>query len=71
MAAKTLDVGLSADAIVARLSLTGEMGYEITVPTSEHRALWLALRKVRPVTAQSLPLRPTDIVQRDTIRFAW
>ena len=48
MAARVMDVGMSRDAIVARLSLTGEMGYEITVPTVEHRALWEALIKVRP-----------------------
>ena len=43
MAAKTMDVGMSRDAIIARLSLTGEMGYEITVPANEHRLLWNAL----------------------------
>ena len=42
MAARRLEVGTS-EAIVARLSLTGELGYEITVPAAEHRALWHAL----------------------------
>ena len=43
MAATRLDVGPAADAVVARISLTGEMGYEVTVPTVQHRALWKAL----------------------------
>jgi dimethylglycine dehydrogenase len=33
-----------ADAVVARLSLTGELGYEVTVPTAHHRSLLSALR---------------------------
>ena len=43
MAVSTMDVGMSRDAVVARVSLTGELGYEITVPASEHRALYEAL----------------------------
>ncbi len=42
MAARAMEVG-STDAIVARLSLTGELGYEITVRSAQHRALWSAL----------------------------
>jgi len=42
MAATEMEVG-PVQAIVARLSLTGELGYEITVRTAEHRALWHAL----------------------------
>jgi dimethylglycine dehydrogenase len=38
-----MDVGPCANAIVARISLTGELGYEITVPSVHHRALWKAL----------------------------
>ncbi|MDH4160060.1 MAG: FAD-dependent oxidoreductase [Actinomycetota bacterium] len=33
-----------ADAMVARLSLTGELGYEVTVPAAYHRSLLRALR---------------------------
>lgn len=43
MAVSTMDVGMSRDAVVARVSLTGELGYEVTVPASEHRALYEAL----------------------------
>jgi dimethylglycine dehydrogenase len=35
----------SADALVGRISLTGELGYEIVVPTEDHRALYEALRE--------------------------
>ena len=42
MAATHMEVG-ATNAIVARLSLTGELGYEITVPAAEQRALWHAL----------------------------
>ena len=34
------------EAVVGRISLTGELGYEITVPASEQRALLAALRRV-------------------------
>jgi dimethylglycine dehydrogenase len=37
-----MDVGVT-QAIVARVSLTGELGYEINVRSSEQRALWNAL----------------------------
>jgi dimethylglycine dehydrogenase len=33
-----------ADAVLARLSLTGELGYEVTVPSARHRSLLRALR---------------------------
>ena len=43
MAATRLDVGPVPDAVVARISLTGEMGYEVTAPAMHQRALWRAL----------------------------
>jgi dimethylglycine dehydrogenase len=42
---RVMDVG-TAQAVVGRLSLTGELGYEITVPTSEHRTLLRQLLEV-------------------------
>ncbi len=42
MSCAEMDVGL-ARAVVARLSLTGELGYEIYVPAAEQRALYHAL----------------------------
>ncbi len=43
LAIRAMDVG-TAPAVVGRISLTGEVGYEIVVPTSHHRALWHELR---------------------------
>jgi dimethylglycine dehydrogenase len=44
-AVRRLRVG-SADAVVGRISLTGELGYEIVVPTAAHRRLYEELREV-------------------------
>ncbi len=41
---RTMDVG-SASAVVGRISLTGELGYEIVVPATHHRALLTELRE--------------------------
>lgn len=43
LAVRTLDVG-TARAVVGRLSLTGELGYEIVVPANQHRTLLRQLR---------------------------
>jgi len=44
LAVRTMDVG-TARAVVGRLSLTGELGYEIVVPTIQHRTLLQQLRE--------------------------
>jgi dimethylglycine dehydrogenase len=44
LTARRLDVG-SARALVGRISLTGELGYEIVVPTPHHRSLLRELRE--------------------------
>jgi dimethylglycine dehydrogenase len=44
LAVRTMDVG-TAPAVVGRISLTGELGYEIVVPTNQHRALLQQLRE--------------------------
>jgi dimethylglycine dehydrogenase len=41
---RRMDVG-SAQAVVGRISLTGELGYEIVVPANRHRTLWHELRE--------------------------
>jgi dimethylglycine dehydrogenase len=43
-AVRRMDVG-STQAVVGRISLTGELGYEIVVPTDRHRALLHELRE--------------------------
>jgi dimethylglycine dehydrogenase len=45
LAVRTMPV-VGADAVVGRISLTGELGYEIVVPTGRHRDLLHALREV-------------------------
>jgi len=59
-----MDVG-SARAVVARLSLTGELGYEITVPATQHRQLWLELKEA----GQDLGLRPVGDRAIDSLRL--
>jgi dimethylglycine dehydrogenase len=44
MAVRPMRVG-SSDAYVGRLSLTGELGYEIVVPREAHATLWEELRE--------------------------
>jgi dimethylglycine dehydrogenase len=43
LSVRPMEVG-SASAVVGRISLTGELGYEIVVPASQHRALWAELQ---------------------------
>jgi dimethylglycine dehydrogenase len=58
-AVRTMDVG-SVQAVVGRIGLTGEVGYEIVVPTPRHRTLWAelseagALHGMRPIGDRAL-----------------
>lgn len=61
---RRMDVGLT-QAIVARLSLTGELGYEITVPAIQQRALWNALVR----EGADLGLRPIGMRAQDSLRL--
>lgn len=45
LTARTMRVG-SSEAVVGRISLTGELGYEIVVPVDRHRVLYEELRDV-------------------------
>jgi dimethylglycine dehydrogenase len=44
LSVRRMDVGTTR-AVVGRISLTGELGYEIVVPTDRHRNLWHELRE--------------------------
>jgi dimethylglycine dehydrogenase len=44
-AVRRMDVG-SGQAVVGRIGLTGEVGYEIVVTASQHRTLWFELSEV-------------------------
>jgi len=64
MGCATLDVGLTT-AVVARLSLTGELGYEINVRACQQRALWDALCEA----GTPLGLRPIGMRAQDSLRL--
>jgi dimethylglycine dehydrogenase len=61
---RPMRVGTS-DAIVGRISLTGELGYEIAVPTDQHRTLWRELRDA----GDELGLRPIGDRAIDSLRL--
>jgi len=61
---RRLDIGLT-QAWVARLSLTGELGYEITVPASEQRALYDALLE----HGVPLGMKPIGMRAQDSLRL--
>jgi dimethylglycine dehydrogenase len=63
-ACRPMDIGFT-QAIVARLSLTGELGFEITVPAMQQRALWqVLLEQGTPVG-----LRPIGTRAQDSLRL--
>jgi dimethylglycine dehydrogenase len=64
LAAREMDVG-SARAVVGRISLTGELGYEIVVPTDLHRTLLHELR----ASGEDLGLRPIGDRALDSLRI--
>ncbi|HLN49226.1 MAG TPA: FAD-dependent oxidoreductase [Steroidobacteraceae bacterium] len=61
---RPLDIGLT-QAVVARLSLTGELGYEINVPASQQRALWDALLE----HGAPLGMKPIGMRAQDSLRL--
>ena len=64
MSCQTLDVGRT-QAVVARLSLTGELGYELTVPASQQRALWQVLMDA----GTPLGMKPIGMRAQDSLRL--
>jgi dimethylglycine dehydrogenase len=61
---RAMEVG-SAQAVVGRISLTGELGYEVVVPTSQHRALWAELQEA----GAGAGLRPIGDRAVDSLRL--
>jgi dimethylglycine dehydrogenase len=61
---RAMDVG-SSQAMVARVSLTGELGYEISVPAAHQRALWHALVQA----GADHGLRPIGMRAQDSLRL--
>jgi dimethylglycine dehydrogenase len=64
MGCARLNVGPTT-AVVARLSLTGELGYEINVPALQQRALWHALLEA----GTPLGMRPIGMRAQDSLRL--
>ena len=61
---RPLDVG-TLRAVVGRISLTGELGYEIAVPAEQHRTLWFQLRDA----GRESGLRPIGDRAVDSLRL--
>ena len=61
---RSIDIGLTT-AVVARLSLTGELGYEINVPALQQRALWTALLEA----GADFGMRPIGMRAQDSLRL--
>jgi dimethylglycine dehydrogenase len=59
-----MDIGFT-QAIVARVSLTGELGYEINVRASEQRALWAALHEA----GGDFGMQPIGMRAQDSLRL--
>jgi len=64
LSVRAMHVG-SAQAVVGRISLTGELGYEVVVPTSQHRALWAELQEA----GAGAGLRPIGDRAVDSLRL--
>jgi dimethylglycine dehydrogenase len=64
LACRPMDVGF-ARAVVARVSLTGEAGYEISVPAAQQRMLWQALCEA----GEPSGLRPIGMRAQDSLRL--
>jgi dimethylglycine dehydrogenase len=64
LACRTMPVA-GAEAVVARLSLTGELGYEINVQAAAHRSVYLALREA----GRDLGLQPIGNRALDSLRL--
>jgi dimethylglycine dehydrogenase len=64
LSVRPMEVG-GAQAVVGRISLTGELGYEVVVPTSQHRALWSELREAGGAAG----LRPIGDRAVDSLRL--
>jgi dimethylglycine dehydrogenase len=68
---RSLRVG-SSDAVVGRISLTGELGYEIVVPVDRHRTLYEELREAgRPVGLRLVGDRALDSLRLEKGYGIW
>jgi len=64
LSCRHVDIGFT-QALVARVSLTGELGYEINVPVAQQRALWGALME----RGTPLGMKPIGMRAQDSLRL--
>ena len=64
LSSRQLDIGFT-QAVVARVSLTGELGYEINVPAAQQRTLWGTLLE----EGVPLGLKPIGMRAQDSLRL--
>jgi dimethylglycine dehydrogenase len=64
MTARMVALG-DTEALLARVSLAGELGFEITVPSTRHEALWRSLA----AAGADLGLRPVGDLAIDSLRI--
>lgn len=64
LACRRMDFGV-ASGVIARVSFTGELGYELTVPAMQQRTLWQLLL----ATGCPLGLRPIGLRALDSLRL--
>ncbi|MFO1170399.1 MAG: FAD-dependent oxidoreductase [Hyphomicrobiaceae bacterium] len=68
---REMDIGLQR-AVVGRLAVTGDLGYEITVPASGHRALYAALHAAgRDLGLIDIGVRALDCLRLEKGWGAW
>ncbi len=71
LSCQNMNVGMT-QAVVARISLTGEMGYEISVPAIQQRSLWFALCKAgEPFGLRQIGLRALDSLRFEKAYGSW
>lgn len=71
LSCKSMNVGM-LQAVVARISLTGELGFELSVPAIQQRALWCALSAAgEPFGLRQIGLRALDSLRFEKAYGSW
>jgi len=71
LSCQSMDIG-TTKAVVARISLTGELGYEVSVPAIQQRNLWSALCAAgEPFGMRQIGLRALDSLRFEKAYGSW
>lgn len=71
LSCQNMNVGMT-EAVVARISLTGELGFEISVPAIQQRCLWSALSTAgEPFGLRQIGLRALDSLRFEKAYGSW